>query len=169
MPVADPRLSRVHEQPRQSRVGARRSARGALLGSLLTGVSACADGVQALHRVDVVGSDYAFTLPDTLPPGPTRFAFTNQGYAHHELMLAALKPGVTLDAALAASAAGRDTREFLESGASVLYASPGQVSTAELLVDLKSGRSYVAVCLMRDAEGAPRHTELGMATSFVVR
>ena len=167
--MADPFLSRLHEQPRQSRVRARRGARGALLGSLLAGVSACGDGVQALHRVDVVGSDYAFTLPDTLPPGPTRFAFTNQGYVHHELMLAALKPGVTLEAALAASAAGRDAGEFLESGASVLYASPGQGSTAELLVDLKSGRSYVAVCLMRDAEGAPRHTELGMATSFVVR
>ena len=114
----------------------------------------------------MVGTDYAFTMPTTLPAGPTLFAFRNEGRVHHELMLAALKPGVTLADALEARRAGRDPREFLESGASVLYAGPGQRSTAQLLVDLEPGRRYAAICLMRDTDAAAPHSEMGMVTEL---
>lgn len=140
-----------------------------LAGIAAFAAAACDKGPSAPQRVAVEGGDYAFALPDTLPPGPTLFAFANNGRVDHELMLAALKPGVTLATALAAARAGRDTREFLESGASVLYAAPGQGSTAELLVDLQAGRSYAVVCLMRDGEQAPPHADMGMARSFIVR
>jgi hypothetical protein len=136
---------------------------------VLLAAAACGAPQPELREVLVEGRDYAFSLPSILPAGPTVFAFTNRGVVDHELMLAALKPGVTMASALSAARAGRDSREFLESGASVLYASPGQGSTARLLADLQPGRTYAVVCLMRDKEGAPPHTEMGMATSFVVQ
>lgn len=133
-------------------------------------VAGCSESrAEAPREVAVVGSDYAFSMPDTLPSGPTRLAFRNDGRVDHELLFAALKPGVTLADALAANAAGGDTDEFLEAGASVLYAGPGQHSTAELLVDLKPGRKYAVVCLMRDTEEAAPHAAMGMVKEVTVQ
>lgn len=100
---------------------------------------ACAPARTHEPEIVVVGTDYAFAHPDTLPAGPTTLAFENRGRVHHELMLAKLKRGVTLEQALAANQAGDDVRALLEDGASVLYASPGGRSTARLLVDLEGG------------------------------
>jgi len=116
----------------------------------------------------VVGTDYAFAHPGTLPAGPTELAFENRGHVHHELMLAKLKPGVTLEQALAPNQTGDDVRTLLEDGASVLHASPGGRSTARLLVDLEAGRAYAVVCLMRDTEQAPPQAVMGMVGSIAV-
>lgn len=129
---------------------------------------ACAPAGTQAPEIVVVGTDYAFAHPDTLPAGRTALAFENRGRVHHELMLAKLKPGVTLEQALAANQAGDDVRTLQEDGASVLYASPGGRSTARLLVDLEAGRTYAVVCLMRDTEQAPPHAVMGMVSSIAV-
>jgi hypothetical protein len=129
---------------------------------------ACAPACSQAPEVVIVGTDYAFAHPDTLPAGPTALAFENRGRVDHELMLAKLKAGVTLEQALAANQRGADVSSFLEDGASVLLASPGGRSTARLLVDLEAGRTYAVVCLMRDDEQAPPHAAMGMVGSIVV-
>src|SRR5690606_17385320 len=109
-----------------------------------------------------------FAHPDTLPAGPTTIAFENRGLMHHELMLAKLKSGVTLEQALAANQAGDDVTTLLEDGASVLYASPGGRSSARRRVHLEAGRTYAVVCLLRDTEQAPPHAVMGMVGSIAV-
>lgn len=144
-----------------------RNSRNIALAATLLAVSSCAPG-DRLREVTVVGTDYAFQVPESVPAGPTAFAFENRGRVDHELLISLLKPGATLQQALDAESAGRDAGEFLESASSVLYAEPGESSTARLLLDLIPGRTYAVVCLMRDAEQAPPHAAMGMVTSFTV-
>lgn len=47
--------------------------------------------------VEVIGVDYAFTVPTTLPAGRTTFHFRNAGQHGHELNIFLLKRGVTID------------------------------------------------------------------------
>ena len=41
--------------------------------------------------VEVTGSDYAFTVPETLEAGTTTFHFANNGKVRHELNISRLK------------------------------------------------------------------------------
>lgn len=81
---------------------------------------------------------------------------------------AALKPGATLQQALDAQRSGGDPGVFLESASSVLYANPREASAARLLLDLRPGRTYAVVCLIRDTDEAPPHAAMGMVGSITV-
>ena len=122
----------------------------------------------SLNEVRVVGIDYAYQAPDTLPPGPTAIAFENRGKVNHEMILIQLKEGVTLWDVIEGVQGGADPDEFTEGGPGILMAGPGETAVSRLLVDLVPGRTYALVCNFRDSPEARSHTELGMVTAIWV-
>ena len=120
------------------------------------------------NEVAVRGTDYAFDVPQSLPPGPTAFAFENAGRMPHEMILVRLKEGVTLPQVLEAASSGADPAEFTEGGAAILIAAPGTTAGSRMLVDLMPGRAYALVCNFQDAEDQPPHVALGMASPIEV-
>ena len=120
-----------------------------------------------IRSVVVVGTDYAFGVPATVPHGVTAFSFENRGKVRHEMNLVWLKQGVTLDSVLRADPG--PSRRALVHGGGVLFAEPGDRSAYRLLVDLVAGRTYLLVCNFRDAPDKPEHTQLGMFATFEVR
>lgn len=132
-----------------------------------SGLASCAGGASP-NEVTVIGLDYAFRAPGTLPPGPTAIAFENRGEVDHEMILVRLQEGVTLENVMDAARGGGDPRELTEGGPGILIASPGQTAASRLLVDLQRGRTYALVCNFRDQPDDPPHTELGMFAGFEV-
>ena len=142
----------------------------------LTALTAAAVARQPLSttlepaRVAVVGDDYAFVqFPSTLPPGATLFSFENRGHVRHELSIALLKPGVTLQDVLQKGPGGAGSRLLAERLIGILVARPGESSGGQLLVTLEPGRRYVAVCTLKDSPGAQPHVALGMIGTFDIR
>ncbi len=125
-------------------------------------------GASSPNEVTVIGLDYAFRAPDTLPPGPTTISFENRGEVDHEMILVRLKEGVTLDEVMEAARSGGEARDFTEGGPGILIADPGQTAASRLLVDLLPGRTYALVCNFRDEPDAQPHTALGMRATFEV-
>lgn len=124
---------------------------------------------RAPAQVTVVGNDYAFVqIPATIAAGNTLFSFENHGHVRHELSVALLQPGVTLQQVMQAPPGQTASRKFVESIVGILIARPGESSGGELFVDLKHGRRYIVVCTLRDTPDAQRHAELGMVTTFDV-
>lgn len=136
---------------------------GLVAGSLFFGCSS----QPADRDLTVVGTDYAFTVADTVPAGRTRIAFTNRGLVRHELSLARLKPGVTLADVMRAQQEGKSPGDFLI-GAGVLIAEGGETDPIALSADLAPGERYAMVCFFSDSAGAPPHVALGMMKEFVV-
>jgi hypothetical protein len=135
--------------------------------ALAAPVTACAPEKgaddDAPNQVTVIGLDYSFGSPDTLPPGPTAITFENRGAVPHEMILTRLKAGITLDNVLEGI-----RQEFTEGGASVLIADAGSTSDIRVLVDLLPGRTYALVCNFQDQPDAPPHIQLGMRKTFYV-
>jgi hypothetical protein len=133
---------------------------------LLLGTSPATLIAQSPRAVTVIGLDYAFQAPDTLPAGPATLSLLNRGTVRHELILYLLNEG-------------RNPGEFLRSTleerlsmgrpVGVIFADPGQPARAQLVVDLAQGRSYVFLCVIRDAPDKPPHVALGMAKALIVK
>ena len=134
---------------------------------LLAGV-ACTAREAALPEIAVRGTDYAFDVPESLPPGRTAFTFENAGQHPHEMILVRLKEGVTLPQLLNAAGEGQDPEDFTEGGAAILIAAPGNTAGTRMLVDLLPGRTYALVCNFEDEVGQPPHVVLGMAKAIAV-
>lgn len=122
----------------------------------------------AVNAVTVIGLDYAFGGPRTLPPGPTSIAFENRGEVDHEMILVLLREGVTLDQVLEGVAAGADPGDFTEGGAAILIVGPGETAGSRVQVDLLPGRTYALVCNLQDEPDAPPHAALGMVAALEV-
>jgi hypothetical protein len=120
------------------------------------------------REVVVTGTDYAFQLPATLPAGRTVFRFVNKGKHRHELNISLLKPGVSAKALIDAANAGKPAGELRDSPVGVLFADPGKRSESGLSTDLLPGRTYVVICIFRDSDNAPRHSEMGMYATIEV-
>ena len=121
------------------------------------------------HPLIITGTDYAFQTPDTVPAGQAVIRFVNQGKVPHELALARLKAGVTLDQVLERMREGAEPDELLDGMAGVLFATPGDSSFGRLVVELSRGRTYGMICNFRDAPDQPPHVALGMVASFQVK
>lgn len=122
----------------------------------------------ATNEVTIIGLDYAFGGPRTLPPGSTAIAFENQGEVDHEMILVRLKEGVTLDQVLEGVGAGADPSGFTEGGAAILLVGPGQTADSRVQVELLPGRTYALVCNLQDEPDAPPHTALGMVAALEI-
>ena len=130
----------------------------------------------AVRADTIVGMDYAFRYPQTLSPGRHTFVFRNEGKVRHEVTIALLAKGVTLERFLEVLKAGGDVGPLVEEELrpqvqvpvylhlpnGLLYARPGQEALGRLEVNLLPGREYRLICTLTDNEKSPRHFELGM-------
>lgn len=134
---------------------------------LLSGSSPPVLMAQSPQAVTVIGLDYAFQAPDTLPAGPVTLSLLNRGTVRHELILLLLNEGRTLGELLQATTL--EARTSLSRPLGLIFAQPGQPADAQLIVNLVPGRSYVFLCVLRDAPDKPPHSAMGMAKALVVK
>jgi hypothetical protein len=113
--------------------------------------------------VHVVGTDYAFTMPDSLPAGPVVVTFENRGAHRHEMVFVRLKDGVSPREAADSISRGARTNALRSTGSAVLFAEAGKRNAVvSLRLALKSGERWAVVCQFADSAGAPKHNTLGM-------
>jgi hypothetical protein len=125
---------------------------------------------QRFVDVKIKANDYAYINPPTsLNAGLTAFSFENTGAVPHEMILIRPKPGISPDSAARARAAGAPPQETTEAPDGILIALPGTKGSGRLLVDLERGKTYILMCNFRDMPDKPRHTALGMYSSFQVK
>jgi hypothetical protein len=122
----------------------------------------------AAGEVEVVGMDYAFKVPRELPSGRTVFRFRNDGKVRHELNIALLTPGATVQQFIAAANASKPLGAMIDAPVGVLFAKPGQRSPSALSTELRAGRTYVVLCIFKDSAAAPKHHALGMFSEIHV-
>ena len=142
-----------------------RFLRNCSLGAALLFASTAPGSAQSLANVEIVGLDYAFRAPASLPPGLTAFAFKNEGKVPHEVVLVRLKPGVVVDSLLKADDPAR--LRMIEFGG-ILIAGPGGAPLGRILVELTSG-TYLLICNFQDAPDKPQHLSLGMLSVLQVK
>jgi hypothetical protein len=116
----------------------------------------------AVRGDTIVGMDYAFRYPRTLSPGRHTFVFRNEGKVRHEVAIALLAKGVTLERFLEVRKAGGDVRSLTEELTGILHAPAGVAPLGRLEVNLLPGREYRLICNFTNDEKSPRHFELGM-------
>ena len=122
---------------------------------------------QQIATATVVGLDYAYQVPTTIPAGLTAFAFENHGKVRHEVVIVRLRAGATLDSVIH-SEPGPAQRRFIEI-VGILVAEPGGRPLGRLLVDLAAGQTYVIICNYQDAPDKPRHLAMGMVATVEVK
>ena len=122
-------------------------------------------GVEA-PVVQIVGHDFALESPDSLPAGPTRFAFRSDGTVPHEVAIGRVKRGVSLDSVLRVELAGAEVAGLYDPGEGLLYTAVGETVEAELQVTLEAGRDYVLICTL-EKDGKP-HSTMGMVRGLRV-
>ena len=126
----------------------------------------CLARAQQRPEVIVIGLDYAYQVPATLPPGPTVFGFENRGKVPHEVIIVRVKLGVTVDSVLHAD--GLAQRALTEV-VGILIAEPGGRALGQILVDLTDRRTYLLLCYFRDAPDKLQHLKMGMVAPIQVR
>jgi hypothetical protein len=130
-------------------------------------VVASTSDLRRAKDVEIVGFDYAFKVPATMPAGPTTLRLRNDGKHAHELNVVQLKSGASLKQFIDAANAGKPLSPMIERVVGVLFAGPGERSPSGLSVNLTAGGVYVIQCIFKDSSTAPAHRALGMFTSFV--
>lgn len=123
----------------------------------------------AAREVEVIGLDYAFSMPDSVDAGRTAFKFTNKGKVDHEYNIVLLKQGVTLQQFIDAANKKEPTTSLIDAPLGVLFAKPGRTSVSMLSAEMQPGRTYAVQCIFTDSAKAPTHRELGMFRSVTVR
>lgn len=131
-------------------------------------VVASTSEVRRATDVEIIGFDYAFKVPATMPAGPATLRFRNDGKHRHELNIVQLKAGASLKQFIDAANAGSPLSPMIERVVGVLFAEPGARSPSALGVNLVPGGVYAVQCIFKDSSKAPAHRALGMFTSFTV-
>jgi hypothetical protein len=116
----------------------------------------------------VIAVDYAFKYPRELAAGRHSLAFRNEGKQRHEINIALLKVGVSLDSVRAVDKRGGDVFPLFEEGIGVLHSRGGEPALATLDINFLPGREYLIECGFQDSEKAPPHYSLGMYGSIKV-
>lgn len=116
----------------------------------------------------IVATEYAFRYRRTLSPGHHTLVFRNEGKVRHELNIALLKKGVTLEQFLKVRKAKANARALTDEGLGVLFSQGGEEPLGRLEVNLLPGREYRIICIFMDDPKAPPHFELGMYGSIQV-
>lgn len=122
------------------------------------------------NDVEVVASDYAFAVADTLPAGPARIHYRHAGAVLHEMILGRLREGVRPAEFADSLAHGRKVRALLDGGTAVLFGAPGQSSfPVSIGVTLVRSRHYALWCQFTDGPDKARHMTMGMFKMLEVR
>lgn len=106
--------------------------------------------------------EYGFDLPDTLTSGDQFWKIVNAGQEPHELLLASVPDGTTVDDLTTAL---QNDEEFGTAAGGLGWLSPGATAWAE--VDLAPG-TYVALCFVFDPKTGLPHAMEGMMDVFRV-
>lgn len=118
-------------------------------------------------QIEIVANDYAFSsLPAHVVRGATIFSFANRGKVRHEVSIARLKPGSSVEDVVKILREGGRQRDIIERSVGILIAGPGTSPDGRILADLQPGATYIVVCNLRNTPDAPGHLMLGMYTSF---
>lgn len=147
-----------------------RGTRALALAALTSLLASCAPASETAEvpLLHVVGLDYTFALPDSIPTGPVRIDFENRGEVPHEMILVRLRPEVTFPALVEGLQSDADPMDFVDGFGGILIAEPGETTWGHLRVDLEAGRTYALVCNFTDTDEAPPHAALGMMQPFTV-
>lgn len=119
----------------------------------------------AIPNISVIGRDFSFDAPDTVPAGAVSITFTNEGAESHHGQIFRINDDVTMDQVTAA---------FMESPGAALalgefYGGPGAIGPRgreEVIVDLPTGQ-YLFLCFIAGPDRVP-HLAKGMIKSFTV-
>jgi len=143
----------------------------AIVAASAAALAACGQGREAAppaaaapNVVTVTAVNYAFTLPDTIPPGVTTVRVVNGGTEIHHIQIIQLLEGRTLDSLLAALHGPGSLPAW-----AVMIGGPNAVvpgDTAAATLDLPAGH-YALVCFVPGPDGAPHFTK-GMARELEV-
>src|SRR2546425_427305 len=93
---------------------------------LLAAVAGLGARLPPPQAVLVVGTDYAFQVPEHIRAGETLFTFENRGTVRHEMSIVLLKEGFQSDSVLAGIVAGSPRRSFVEGQGALIVARPGE-------------------------------------------
>ena len=125
--------------------------------------------------IEVKAVDFALlSVPDTIAAGTHRWTLTNAGNSRHEMIIARLGPNADANVAID-SLHARGMRGLFPGNpeiavaSSALLAAPNQKADAELVTHDRRGDRLLVFCQLRDADGRPRHDELGMFKLVHVR
>lgn len=135
----------------------------ALLPTLLLACAKEAPQPPGPNVVTIVATDYAFGLPDTLPPGLTTFRLANAGAEVHHAVLVKIAEGKTL-ADFMAAAETMPIPDWMSVPGSPAAIEPNDTSNATTM--LTPGQ-YVLVCMVPSPDGTP-HVAKGMSRTFSV-
>src|SRR5438477_12385100 len=113
-----------------------RSLFGIVVAAIVANYSRGSTAKPGPREVEVVGSDYALTLPGELPPGPTTFHFRNNGKVYHEMVIFVLKPEVAIDEFVRTAAEQKPLSPLTESAVGILFSRPGKRSSTALSTEL---------------------------------
>ena len=117
----------------------------------------------------VVGMDYAFRVPATMNAGVHYFAFVNTGKQRHEVALALLKKGVTLQKIVDLDKVDGDIEPYLEQNFGLLHAQAGTTPAGLLQIEMLPRRTYLLECGFSDTDKSPAHYKLGMYGAITTR
>jgi mannose-6-phosphate isomerase-like protein (cupin superfamily) len=138
-------------------------AKGMAVPIIVTASSTHAAEPQA--DLSVVLTDFAFTMPAQIKAGHQVWKVTNRGAQPHEIVIARLMPGKTLQDALRFLQAPEGAPPFEFMGG--LQAIDSE-RTGWAVLDLPAG-NYLALCFVPDPASGKAHIELGMVAGFTVK
>jgi hypothetical protein len=130
---------------------------------------ACSRPSPVLPEVTVVGTDYAFLAPDTVPAGQVAISFKNQGTVLHEVKVIRLRAGFPLASVLPLAMADSAWDAYREPTSGILTARPGMTTPGRLLIDFERGYTYLLVCGFANSDTSSIHSALGMIRAVAVR
>jgi uncharacterized cupredoxin-like copper-binding protein len=114
--------------------------------------------------VNVVAKEYQYSMPSTLPAGPTEFHFTDDGKQLHHMTIVRFKQGHTLADFTALPPGPFPAWAVLMGGPNTPMPGGG---TSSDVVDLPAG-DYAVICLVPGPDGKP-HMMKGMVKAFTVK
>ncbi len=115
--------------------------------------------------------EFAFDVPATVKAGSTRIEVHNAGSQVHEMVLAKLDPGYTLDEVkAAASQANGDNNQAPPDWVhpTISWDPQSTTVTGQFTVDLTPG-TYAVLCFLPDTATGTPHAVLGMVNTFTVQ
>ena len=132
-------------------------------------LSACRDRTVAAtaappREVVIQAADYSFRAPDTIPAGPTRIRFLNEGHELHHVQLVRLDANHTVADLVEQAAKGNLTPAWATYLGGPNVPRPG--GPGEVAVELTPGK-YALVCLISSKDHVP-HMVKGMARELPV-
>jgi len=114
--------------------------------------------------VQIQATDYALSLPSTIPSGINTFTFENKGAEPHYVRFVRIAPGHSIDEFIAWQKSDTSIPDWLISSGGIGTVAPGM--TERFTATLPTG-TYAAICTYPAADGTP-HVAKGMYAALQV-